>query len=730
MQNKICLLILLLTVAAPQWLVADTARLITAVKEDDVFQALLELRAGTNPNATEPGGRSALEIAARAGNFEMCKFLLWHGANPFDRNGRRIADALPDQIQASPPENNDNATLLNELLLTGSEEQQTKATPNTLKQLLRAYAFLKKTARPPATVRTPELAVMYEPMVDYEHPKLRAAYHVNLAEKNGRTGVDDDNNGFVDDVYGWSSRVDGPFEINELQRKTFRDNSRLLDRWVKLYNSEQMREQDEEMSPDWLALRNSFKNPLSKIFGPSPGNSDFDFLIKVVELSHGTHVAGIIAKNSRGKARLHTVSWGTYDRDMAFQARFTISSNVTLKTLTTHIEDQIRPILTRNGKRGSDYLRNLGPGVVNASMGQDYDMFWLHASETLHNFIELHDLTVENDEMSALVSSLANEFYLYDSIPFAIAGAENPNTLFVIAAGNDNKNNDDTLQTPAYLSRYFPNTITIAAADKPDGEITHFSNFGSKSVNLGAPGRRILSQGFSGIPDLYMDGTSMAAPAVAGCAALIRSQHPEITAAKLRRILENSGAGNEDWANYVSSGACLSPERAEKLANEDPQTLSDVAYELGLRHTKKSNPEALCDALDYSARAVVLCKTNADIHWTRAIVLENTGFLNDALSAIDAGIAVSDKWPGLWRTRGAILEELDRQADALKAYDRCVALLRNPTNPNGWTLIDGLPTRARLLKKMGRLADARKDVAEIVQKYGVDDLASDLQDLN
>lgn len=75
------------------------------------------------------------------------------------------------------------------------------------------------------------------------------------------------------------------------------------------------------------------------------------------------------------------------------------------------------------------------------------------------------------------------------------AFAHNPQTLFVISAGNDTQSNDTT---PHYPCNYTPQTgaidniICVAATDQADG-LASFSDWGATSVNLGAPGTETLS---------------------------------------------------------------------------------------------------------------------------------------------------------------------------------------------------------------------------------------------
>ncbi|HKP82163.1 MAG TPA: S8 family peptidase [Pyrinomonadaceae bacterium] len=106
--------------------------------------------------------------------------------------------------------------------------------------------------------------------------------------------------------------------------------------------------------------------------------------------------------------------------------------------------------------------------------------------------------------------------------------------LFVAAAGNSSVDND---RTPHYPSSY-PNVISVAALDRND-QLASFSNFGVKSVMIGAPGVDILS---TWLDNEYEEksGTSMATPVVSGVAALILSKHPGMSAENLSKRLMDS----------------------------------------------------------------------------------------------------------------------------------------------------------------------------------------------
>ncbi|WP_128546871.1 S8 family peptidase [Larkinella soli] len=116
--------------------------------------------------------------------------------------------------------------------------------------------------------------------------------------------------------------------------------------------------------------------------------------------------------------------------------------------------------------------------------------------------------------------------------------------LLVHAAGNDSKFLDTTASYPSdkYLDGTpIPNLITVGAIASKEGEnlVAPFSNYGRKSVDVFAPGLGIYST-TPGNQYENLSGTSMAAPVVTGIAAVLKSYFPRLTYADLKRIIQQS----------------------------------------------------------------------------------------------------------------------------------------------------------------------------------------------
>ncbi len=128
----------------------------------------------------------------------------------------------------------------------------------------------------------------------------------------------------------------------------------------------------------------------------------------------------------------------------------------------------------------------------------------------------------------------------------AIRYAASKDVLIIHAAGNDGIDLDSVEQYPSAIFNdgvEASNIITVGASSDSSirgGLIADFTNYGIHSVDVLAPGVKIYSTVPPGNGYSFQQGTSMAAPVVSGIAALIRSYYPKLTALEVKHIIEAS----------------------------------------------------------------------------------------------------------------------------------------------------------------------------------------------
>jgi subtilisin family serine protease len=156
----------------------------------------------------------------------------------------------------------------------------------------------------------------------------------------------------------------------------------------------------------------------------------------------------------------------------------------------------------------------------------------------------------------------------------AVKYAESKGVLLVHAAGNDGKNIDenDNFPTPRYGNNpetRATNWITVGASGPTSKDlVASFSNYG-KDVDVFSPGVEIYSTLPGGDQYGNQQGTSMASPVTAGIAALILSYYPELSAKQVKYVIEKSVTP-------------VSTVKVNKPGSEDEVLLSDISRTGGI----------------------------------------------------------------------------------------------------------------------------------------------------
>lgn len=174
----------------------------------------------------------------------------------------------------------------------------------------------------------------------------------------------------------------------------------------------------------------------------------------------------------------------------------------------------------------------------------------------------------------------------------AVKYAQSKGVLLIHAAGNENENIDISENYPSKKfanGQQAENWLEVGATSwvQPPGAVAEFSNYGHKTVDVFAPGVDLKS---TVVGSQYEDlsGTSMAAPVVTGLAAMLMSYYPDFDFRKIKQIILNSsikmpkqkvvqpGTGELiEFSLLSSSGGIVNAYEAVKLAEEEQKALNN-----------------------------------------------------------------------------------------------------------------------------------------------------------
>ncbi|SEF56943.1 S8 family peptidase [Flavobacterium urumqiense] len=403
--------------------------------------------------------------------------------------------------------------------------------------------------------------------VDIEHQDLKSVVWTNKKEIAGN-GIDDDKNGYIDDIHGWNFL--GNITKENLEYERIIKNKNLVDevtyQAAKALNDKKIADatMGKARTEQMIATLNESDATLVKYFGKSVYTIDEVKAIVSQEpemqkskaamqqmLSYNLPIADLkvaVQKQLDGfNALLNGDNLKTDYRkvvgdnpeditDTKYGNNNVMGPDKNEILHGTHVAGIVAQ--TRNNTLGGDGIAN-NVEILTVRAVPDGDEYDKDIALGIRYAVD-NGAKVINGSFGKSFSP--HKQWVYDAIKYA----EKKDVLIVHAAGNDAKDIDTENNFPNdsedKVTEFADNVITIGALNFEYGNkvVARFSNIGKVNVDVFAPGVKI----YATTPNdtyKYLQGTSMASPNVAGVAALIRSYYPKLSAQQVKHILMDSG---------------------------------------------------------------------------------------------------------------------------------------------------------------------------------------------
>jgi cell wall-associated protease len=481
----------------------------------------------------------------------------------------------------------------------------------------KAYELIKAKNLKSKTV----IVAVIDSGIDTLHEDLKPVLWVNKKEIPGN-GVDDDKNGYIDDVNGWNFL--GGKDGSNVKEDSY-EAARVYHGLKAKYEGKEINEY--ELSPADKQEYSMWKKAKTKIMGDEETGGGVDIVI-LRKIGTNLKMSDSVLRAAMQKEVFTGNELNAYMPKDATE-RKAKSSLLDLMKLNNQLDATNKEFLEGftdylSGEERKEDAKNSPPKAYRAVVVKDdennindrkYGNNDIMASTPMHGTHcsgiiaavrnngagvdgiadnvrimmlravpdgDEHDKDIANairyavDNGAQIISmSFGKDFSPQKQwVDDAFRYAESKNVLLVHAAGNDNKNVDveDNFPSPAYINGKgrAANVITVGASGDPkNGGLTaSFSNYGKHEVDVFSPGVKIYSTLPGGNTYGNLNGTSMACPLVAGIAALTLEYYPTLSAKQLKYVIEKS--------------AQQPPYKVTKPGTDEMVNLSDISKTGGI----------------------------------------------------------------------------------------------------------------------------------------------------
>lgn len=396
---------------------------------------------------------------------------------------------------------------------------------------------------------------------DIEHDDLKGRVWTNAKEIPGN-GIDDDKNGYVDDIHGWNFLGDGIHENYEFIRllKKGDDGSEAYKKLQAKYDSKKEEILGNKQQLDFiLAADKAISDHLKKenytlqdiksilTTDATLGN----YKLVMLQVLSTTTVEEF--KKEINDFKDYIYDQLNYNLNLEYDGRKILGDNAEDFSTKYYGNNQVWGPDKKYAMHGTHVAGIIaqvrGNNLGGDGVATDVEIMAIRAVPNGDEYDKDIALAIRYavDNGAKIINGSFGKSYspqkewVHDAIKYA----ESKDVLFVHAAGNDTDNLDVVESYPndrVGEQEIASNFIKIGALNYEYGTkmVATFSNYGKKDVDVFAPGVKI----YATVPNQefkYEQGTSMASPNAAGVAALIRSYYPNLKAAQVKQILKESG---------------------------------------------------------------------------------------------------------------------------------------------------------------------------------------------